>query len=482
MEEADRQRGDALRLQALSAAERTHLEDLGKLQSGIEVRIALTHAYRETGRAGDAARMLRVASAEIDGLGPVLARLRAAAADRAARRDTELAAAMARRETALFALVAAALVAALVFSWAVWRAVTGPLVRLGRDVAAIGEGDLRVEAVRTDDEARTAEYRALGVALDRARDRLRALLERVQQEAEVVSRASRELAGTATSASDATQHVTQALTDMARGAGAQLGALRDASEAVRQLGEEGGAIAEAVLASERAGAAIRGTANATRAQIAEAVSTLLGAREVVDSSAREIGALREATGVIDRFVGVISDIAAQTNLLALNAAIEAARAGDAGRGFAVVAEEVRALADQSARAAHDVVESVQRIRQRVDGASAAVEAGTARMRNVEAVAASASEALARIEAAVTYVEDAAARVTRAVESNALVLGSVERAITEARDAAQGHAASSGDVAAASQQTSAGVQHVSATAAELKTAAERVREMVGEFKT
>ena len=237
-----------------------------------------------------------------------------------------------------------------------------------------------------------------------------------------------------------------------------------------------------MLASERAGQAIRDTANATRVEMGQAVSTLLGAREVVDSSAREIAALREATAVIDRFVGAISEIAAQTNLLALNAAIEAARAGDAGRGFAVVADEVRTLADQSARAARDVTDNVRLIRERVAGASAAVEAGMVRMRNVEQVAASASEALRQIESAVAHVEQAAARVTRAVESNNMAIVSVDRSLTLARDTAQGHAASSEQLAAAAEQTSASVQEVSATAAELKTAAERVREMVGEFKT
>ena len=469
-------------VKGLSPIEREQLESIGQLQASVEVGLSVARAYDEIGRPADAIRVLRSAAADVDRINSAFAAIRAAAAARTAQRTAQLQQDVLRNELLLAVAMVVAMLIAGIFSWRTLGAVTRPLADIGRDVDAMGDGDLRVRTginVATRD---AAEYRVLSLSLARARDRLRSLLERVQTEADVVNRAAAALATTAASTSDATGHVSIAVGDMARTAAGQLNALTAASEAVRQLAEEGAAIGDAANASESAGREIRATADATRAGIAEAVSTLLGAREVVDTSAREIGGLRDAIALIDRFVAVISDIAVQTNLLALNAAIEAARAGDAGHGFAVVAEEVRALADQSAKAASDVTDNVRQIRGRVTSASRAVEAGTQRMRNVEEVATSASAALAKIEGAVERVTNASTRVTRAVEANQMALISVRDAILGAKESAESNAAGSQQVAAAVEQTSSSVQEVSATASELQTAAERVQGMVSEFRT
>ena len=78
-------------------------------------------------------------------------------------------------------------------------------------------------------------------------------------------------------------------------------------------------------------------------------------QELKDAIA-EISICSEQIGTI---IGTIEDIASQTNLLSLNAAIEAARAGEAGKGFAVVAEQVKNLADESAKAAGKTTELIE---------------------------------------------------------------------------------------------------------------------------
>ena len=74
-------------------------------------------------------------------------------------------------------------------------------------------------------------------------------------------------------------------------------------------------------------------------------------------------------------MAVISQIASRTNLLALNASIQAARAGDAGRGFAIVADEVRQLADRSAKSLKEIEQIVLQIQSETGSVMTAMEEG-----------------------------------------------------------------------------------------------------------
>ena len=96
-------------------------------------------------------------------------------------------------------------------------------------------------------------------------------------------------------------------------------------------------------------------------------------RETMAQSSSVMKEMGKRTGEISSIVDTINLIAERTNLLSLNASIEAARAGDAGRGFAVVAEEIRNLADRSAKATADIaaiIKGLQEVAQEAVAASA----------------------------------------------------------------------------------------------------------------
>jgi len=482
VDQADQLRRNALGQQLLDPDERRRLEALGQLQATLEARIALTHAWKVIGRDADAERVLQQTTKDMQSVDAELQGLRLTARSGANDSMDSMRDGLHRAEASLAVVVALAFGLAAFFGLSTARAVNNPLAQLREEMAAIGAGDLRLPVTESRTGPVAQEYADLMGAMQQARERLRLLLSRVQNEADQVTRAAGELSASASAAATSSQHVTMAVTDMSHGATVQLGALNAASDTVKELAEVGATIGEAAQETERVGREIRRTTNSTRDQVQVAIDTLLSAREVVTDSRKEMTSLRDATAVIDDFVGVISEIATQTNLLALNAAIEAARAGSAGRGFAVVAQEVRMLAEQSANAAGEVTENVKRIRTRLASASSSVESGSTRLKDVELVAAGVSAALSRIEDAVTQVEGAATRVSSAVTANRSSLGAVQRSLTSARDTSEGHAAAAEQVAASTEQTSASAQEVSATAELLQTASVRVRGMIGEFRT
>jgi methyl-accepting chemotaxis protein len=247
----------------------------------------------------------------------------------------------------ILSLLLAGLAVALVLAVYVARLIVVPLRRVASVLRAVADKDLSRHAeVRSRDE-----LGQMGAALEEATTSLRATIEAMSANAQVLAAASEEL--TATS-----RHVT----DSAAHAAEQVAAVSAAAE---QMSHNAQAVSSG---TEEMSASIGEIAKSST----EAVRVAGDAVTVAASANATVSKLGESSAEIGNVIRLITQIAEQTNLLALNATIEAARAGDAGKGFAVVANEVKDLAQKTARATEGIAHRVEAIQQDTAGAVSAI--------------------------------------------------------------------------------------------------------------
>jgi len=158
--------------------------------------------------------------------------------------------------------------------------------------------------------------------------------------------------------------------------------------------------------------------------------------EVVGEVVTTMGGITESSKKIADIIGVIDGIAFQTNILALNAAVEAARAGEQGRGFAVVATEVRNLAQRSAAAAKEIKALISDSVEKVGSGSKLVD--------------QAGRTMAEVVGAIRRVTDIVGEITAASQEQSAGIEQVNQAVTRMDETTQQNAALVEEAAAAAE--------------------------------
>jgi methyl-accepting chemotaxis protein len=464
-------------LPGLAEADRITVSRIKQLQSTIHVDYSLAHALLDLGRTSDAQALIAAARGPVTELNRLVRELSARQSEKAAAAGQRLSGLTREREIVLWlVLIATAIVGVAVGAFTL-RWVEEPLARLVTAAERFGSGDLR--PVTTGHMPR--EFQVLADAMRHMGERLRGIVTEVVSSADRIAASASDLSAVSEELAASSSQVSSAMLEISSGAEHQRNELNQAQTGLDQLRLATTEMTDAAGRVASLGEEIRGVADRHRSDIAAAGNTLLDVREVVRTTGTEVTQLAEQSEAIDDFVDLIKRISSQTNLLALNAAIEAARAGEHGRGFAVVAEEVRQLADESARAAEDVARTTSVIREQVEEVTATMAVGQAKVRGIESVAEGAARGLTEIVAAVEQVEQAASRVTRAAQENR---GVTERLGVQAQQVvsrAVSHASSAEQVTAATEQQGASTQEMAAAAGNLLQAAEKLRGLVRGFR-
>jgi methyl-accepting chemotaxis protein len=320
----------------------------------------------------------------------------------------------------------------------------------GAVVERVAAGDLTTNIAKTGSD----ELAALGDNLGRMSGGLRSMALRVQEAVALLGSAAAEIMTTAAEPSSSATETASAVTET----------VATVEEVARTAEQSTERARTAVEASERSLTVSEGGRNA----VEEALSTMDRVRDQMAAIGERMLALSEQAQAAGGITGSVTELAEQSNLLALNASIEAARAGEHGRGFAVVAQEVRALAEQSKRAAGQIRGMLGDIQKSAQAAVLAVEDGS---RAVQSAGAAAKRSGERIDELATTISGTAEIVKHTLAATQPVITGMSQITQAMRSIEQ-----------AALQASEGTRQTESAARDLNTLSTTLRDVVSQYRT
>lgn len=252
------------------------------------------------------------------------------------------------------------------------RGITSPINKVMNVMQRVSKGDLmeRVSGIKGNDEvAQMALY------MNKMIDSLTNIISQIKSNANQLVVASSQIASSADqtsknseSSAAAVEEMTSTMHEMstniqniAKNLQKQASSVTETSASVEQMVTSIRRVAEHVKKLVELSENSKNAVSTGSVSVNKASMSMAEINTVIQQSAQTITSLGSKTEEMAKIVEVIDDIAEQTNLLALNAAIEAARAGEQGMGFAVVAEEVRKLAERSAKSTREIADLINSI-------------------------------------------------------------------------------------------------------------------------
>ncbi|MCX8132252.1 MAG: methyl-accepting chemotaxis protein [Clostridia bacterium] len=376
-------------------------------------------------------------------------------------------------------IISICLIMGIALSFITLKAIVGPVRKVTRrlDEIAHNGGDL-TQRIGIDSKD---EIGQLSKSFDQFVGSLQFIIRDVSLSAKTMLESSKQLSYASGESNKAMEQIAQVVNNIAGGT----------SDNVAVTEETTASLTEAARFSEST-ALISKKTNENSIKVMEAaeagaqqVSEIAVSMKDIAGSSKEVAAvinnLNHSSIKIGEIVQLINNIAGQTNLLALNAAIEAARAGDAGKGFNVVAEEIRKLADESSRAAKDIVELIKE--NRIESENA-VETVNEVDKMVGVCAEKAYEVKANIDNIINNIKNVTKQIgeiNRDVEKQAIITEEITKAMGNIASNANDMAAGTEEMSASIEEQVGTMEELEATAHQLSEVADKLNKITSGFK-